>query len=694
MDGNKFLDAALQYIDLGMSVVILGKEAKEPITKHTPNGLLDATRNPDVARGWWELTPKCNVGMVCGKPSNGIVIIDVDMKDGEDGYSTMRDWEREHGDMPETATCCTPTGGYHIYYRVDREVRPSVNKDAGIDIRGDGSYALLPPSIHPDTKTEYVWEFPPDEYGIAEADERVYEFIEYVRPKGKDGGAQKKVDASEFKKGNRNDMLYKMACGLMSQSWDDDAIISSIETYNRMSKNPLPDREVDKLLRSALSLPKGKSEEYYKGELTPEVRDGKPSPKGHVAIARKVMDEHSACFLDGVPAVYDGLMYRMGWDAVERAILKVRGDATDKARNEVIKYLRLVMPNEKASPPNFIGFTNGVLDLDTMELLSFTPDMKIPNIIPHDWNPDAQSDVLDDTMRRIACGDPFIEHNLFEFIGLCMYRSCKYAYAAVLLGRKSETASNGKSTYIDLLRNVIGEDNYSVLDLNELGARFQQGNMAGKLANLADDISSEFARGNNLTVFKKVVAGTEIGTDVKNKAGFKFVPYCTMVLSANKFPKLETPDDGVMRRLFPIRFNAHFTPQDPDFDPEIGEKLKSEECLEAAIVRGVAGLKRVIKNKRPTPNAESESMANAIKVENSNILQWIEDAEITREDFIGTWTTKGAYEAYSTWCNESGIRNSYGKPQFGVEVCSHFKLETYSTRDENRRGVRRYRAIE
>ena len=692
VEGNKFLDAALEYIGLGMSVVILGKHGKKTTTVHTPDGLLDATNDPEVAKAWWELTPKCNVGIVCGKPSGNIIVVDIDTKH-VDGYEIMRDWEMEHGDMPETVTCLTPTGGLHFYYRVDREVRPSANEDMGIDIRGDGSFAVAPPSIHPDTLTAYEWEFPPGEHEIAMANDLVYEFIEYVRPKKSGNGGNGEhvaIDASDFKEGGRNNQLYKMACSMMSQSWDDLSIRTSIETYNANAKHPLDNGEVEKIINSALKLEKGKSVAFYEGKLMPPGE----SPKSHVAIARQVMNRFSACYLDGMPAVFDGLRYRIGWDEVEKAILKVRSDATDKARNEVIKYLRLVMPSEKASSPRYIGFANGVLDVDTMELLSFSPEFRIPNVIPHDWNPDAQSDLLDATMQKIACYDPYIEHNLFEFVGLCMYRSCKYAYAAVLLGRKSETASNGKSTYIDLLRNVIGEDNYSVLDLNELGQRFQQGNMAGKLANLADDISSEFARGSNLTVFKKVVAGTEIGTDVKNRAGFKFVPYCTMVLSANKFPKLETPDDGVMRRLFPIRFNAHFTPEDPDFDPDIGEKLKSEECIEAAIVRGIAGLRRVIANKRPTPNAESESMANAIKVENSSILQWIEDAEITREDFTEAWTTKGAYDSYMAWCHDSGIRNPYGKPQFGVEVCSHFKLETYPTRDENRRGVRRYRVSE
>ena len=358
-------------------------------------------------------------------------------------------------------------------------------------------------------------------------------------------------------------------------------------------------------------------------------------------------------------------------------------------RGEVAKYLRLMMPHEQASPPNYMGFANGVLDLDTMELLSLSPDMRIPNVIPHDWNPAARSDVLDDTLRRIACGDPFIESNLCEFLGLCMYRSSKYAYAAVLLGRQGDTASNGKSTYIDILRNVLGPDNYSALDLNELGQRFQQEHLAGKLANLGDDISSEFAKGANLTVFKKAVAGTEITTDVKGRKGFKFTPYCTMVFSANKFPKMETPDDGVMRRLFPIRFNAKFTPSDPDFDPDIGAKLAGEDALEAAIVRGVAGLRRVVAQRRPTPNADSQDMARAIKVENSSILQWVEDQEIDRDAFITGWTTKGAYDAYAAWCHESGIRKPYARPQFGIEICDIFKLKTRATR-ANGKPVRLY----
>ena len=71
MADSKFLDAALEYLDLGFAVLILGHKAKKPVTAHTPNGLDDATRDAAKAREWWELTPKCNVGASLGAPSGG-----------------------------------------------------------------------------------------------------------------------------------------------------------------------------------------------------------------------------------------------------------------------------------------------------------------------------------------------------------------------------------------------------------------------------------------------------------------------------------------------------------------------------------------------------------------------------------------------------------------------------------------------
>ena len=255
---------------MGLKVVILGKQSKETITRWTPNGLNDATLNPETARSWWELTPKCNVAIVCGEtatPGKYLTVLDFDVDD-ENDVDSIHDflvpWEREHGELPETVTEITGRGGMHYLYYTDEPVPKCENQKIHVDIRGVGSYAMVAPSLHPNGKT-VEWENHPDDYEIAWADDNVKALIASVlegaveeKPSGK------KVDMSGgIKVGRRNTSLYEMAAGLMSQSWDDDAIIASIETYNSMSENPLQRHEVGKILESALKLPKGKSAEWY-----------------------------------------------------------------------------------------------------------------------------------------------------------------------------------------------------------------------------------------------------------------------------------------------------------------------------------------------------------------------------------------------------------------------------------------------
>ena len=680
---NKFLNAALEYIDLGMSVVILGKDSKEPITAHTPNGLKDATRSKSTVTDWWTLTPKCNIGMVCGARSSGIVVIDIDNKHGVDGYETMRDWEMEHGDMPETVTCCTPTGGYHFYYRVDREIRPSTNDAIGVDIRGDDSYVVLPPSIHPDTKTEYVWENSPDECEIAEANELVYQFIDYVRPtensKSESGTSNSDgVDASgEVKEGNRNNKLFKMACGLMAQSWDDDAIIAAINTYNKMKcKPPYPQEKVDKLLKSALSKPKGKSEQWYKehidnpnGNNGGETR-GRPRKFNHAKVAKQLIAKNGACFVDGMPAIRSGKLYEIGWKAVSREIIKIQEDATRTNQKEVQHYLQVMAEQKRQSPPELIAFKNGVLNIHTMELRDYSDDDVIPNIIPHDWDADAECQTVDNVLLKMACGESDILESLMEVMGVCMYRSSEFTQSAILLGE----GSNGKSTYIRMLQALLGKENISSLDMSMLGKQFHTGQLAGKLANLGDDISNEFQRGDLLSVFKKVVDGNRVYADVKGVEGFEFEPYATLVFSANEFPRLADYTDGMLRRIFPIEFNAKFSKTDADYDPRISRKITTKKACQRMAVLGVMGLHQVIENNGFTPNAASSKRVEEIKADNNTVLSWALENQWTTETLDGAVSIT-LYQQYRQWCDESGFQ-AVSRTKFSRQINKEFSMKT------------------
>lgn len=631
-----------------------------------PHGVKDATGDDAATDEWYANRPDDGIGI----SGEGHVIFDFDVHEGLDGRDALVGWK-----LPDTLMQTTPSGGMHLIYRCDEDVRPSVNAELAVDVRGWHSYVVCDPTPGY-TFEEYV--------EPAQADAAVMAFLEAVRPpRSRDtakvgqtrGKARKKVP-----EGGRNDYLFKYGCSMRAKEIDDDLIRATIHAMNKVDcVPPLPADQVDKTIDSILSHKPGMSDEAKSSERF-----------NHVKVANEMLGKFGACYLDGMPAVFANGRWRTGWDAVERAIIECKRNATEKNRKEVRNYLRLVMPHEKSAPANYIAFSNGVLDVSTMAFTKATADMRIPNVIPHRWEPDAQSDVLDDTLARIACHDPFVENNLCEFIGMCMYRDSKFGYSPVLLGRQGDNASNGKSTYIKLLGNVLGRENYTALDLSTIGERFQATTMIGKLANLGDDISPEFVRGKHLTTFKKVITGEDIQVETKGVQGQLVVrPYCTVVMSANKFPKLGDDSEGVMRRIFPIRFNAKFKPTDPDYDPDISAKLADERAIEAAIVRGVQGLRRVIEQKAPTPNAESLAMVDQIRVDNSSLLQWMEDSELTRADLVGM-TTAYAYETYRDWCKNSGLDKAFGKPSFGREMSEKLNLATVGEW-RNGKTVRVYR---
>lgn len=256
-------DAAASYArDYGIAVFPLWPRSKKPKVE---NGLNAATTDLEEIERAWDYEPDMNVGGAMGQVSGGVCCIDldVDASKGLDGREVLLDWEAEHGKLPDTATAVTGRGGLHLFYRFDHPVKNSANEEIGVDIRGDGGFAMLAPSVHPNGRT-VEWEEPLGDAPIADADELVEEFVKFARPAGHsdDGGMSKKVDFSRtVKEGGRNQALYSSLCSLQSGSVDDGTIAAFARYYNdNMLIPPLPEDEVRRTLHSALSHPKGNPE--------------------------------------------------------------------------------------------------------------------------------------------------------------------------------------------------------------------------------------------------------------------------------------------------------------------------------------------------------------------------------------------------------------------------------------------------
>ena len=139
------------------SQVDCGSPGKHP---RTPRGLTDATKDQQVIKEWWQQWPEANIGVRTGQAS-GIMAVDLDVKDEDvNGITNWYDLLDAHGSA-STMTAFTGSGGQHWIYKLptDCEVRNDAGTKLakGIDIRGDGGYIVVAPSIHLSGAT-YEWE--------------------------------------------------------------------------------------------------------------------------------------------------------------------------------------------------------------------------------------------------------------------------------------------------------------------------------------------------------------------------------------------------------------------------------------------------------------------------------------------------------------------------------------------------------
>src|SRR5262249_4737060 len=83
------------------------------------------------------------------------VLLDVDLKNGLDGRKALEALDLDVSGCPRAIT---PSGGLHYYFRAaGHSIRNSAGKlGPSLDIRGDGGYAILPPSM-PDPKPPPYW---------------------------------------------------------------------------------------------------------------------------------------------------------------------------------------------------------------------------------------------------------------------------------------------------------------------------------------------------------------------------------------------------------------------------------------------------------------------------------------------------------------------------------------------------------
>ena len=432
----------------------------------------------------------------------------------------------------------------------------------------------------------------------------------------------------------RNQALFNYILTLTANDFSVDETRETIRVLNKyVLKQPLGDDELETILRDeAFQKPV-----FFLG-----------STFLFEKFATYLKNNNHIVRINNQLHIYREGVYWSGYRNIEAVMIEHIPNLKKTQRREVLDYLELIAEDYEMSDARFIAFNNGIYDIAEGTLNPFNPEIIVTNKIPWDFREDAYDELADRTLNKLSCSDSTIRMLLEECVGYCLYRRNELGKAFILTGDKS----NGKSTFLAMVKNMLGERNISALDLKELGDRFSTAMMYAKLANIGDDIGDDFLQGSQVSTFKKIVTGDMIKAERKGQDPFEFNPFIKLLFSANDIPRMRDKTGAVLRRLIIIPFNATFTKDDPEFDSGIKYKLISQDATEYLIQLGIAGLKRVIAHDAFTKSDKVEQEIKDYEEENNPIIAFIADQGV---DMIRNEPTADVYKRYQVFCADNAM---------------------------------------
>jgi P4 family phage/plasmid primase-like protien len=218
---------------------------------------------------------------------------------------------------------------------------------------------------------------------------------------------------------------------------------------------------------------------------------------------------------------------------------------------------------------------------------------------------------------------------------------------------KGETAENGKSQILDLIRSLLPASAISSVTAGRMGDERHIVGLVGKLLNASDELSSSTAIASD--TFKAIVTGEPVqGRDVY-KSRVEFRPVAQHLFATNTLPVFQGGmDRGVQRRLQVVSFNRVIPPEERV--EAIGRRIGEEEP-DLLLAWAVAGAARLIRNKGFTLPPSSRVTMNDWLFGADPVLAWLSE-QVEVRPLLGHGprvATRHAFERFHEWAIAEGF---------------------------------------
>lgn len=346
-------------------------------------------------------------------------------------------------------------------------------------------------------------------------------------------------------------------------------------------------------------------------------------------------------------------------------------------QGEIHNQLRILLERKNQfrqveSDPNYSILGNGIYNHKYRMLEPFTPRKVFTSKIATNLNRDQDCPEFKDWSFEKWIGEEISEKQVgklalvWQVIASVIQPNRNNKTAFFLYDEKSNT---GKSTFSQLLINIVGPENVSTLDLKELEHPFYPSTAEGKALIVGDDNDRRMYldKSNN---FKRITSGEPMAIQRKGKDGYNTVFNTTIVQSMNGIPRFGTIDQGLLNRIVFIGFKHQYTKEKGNLNVNVKrEYIKDKRLLEYIVSQAID---------MPIDNIERTD-------ESKKIVSTLADNSDTTIAFVNEMIDKFKstrlpiqflFTVYQEWCrNIENVNPKIGRKQFTTRVEEHMEAK-------------------
>lgn len=229
---------------------------------------------------------------------------------------------------------------------------------------------------------------------------------------------------------------------------------------------------------------------------------------------------------------------------------------------------------------------NCLLNLETMQPEEHTPDYYALNKLHVTHDPKASCENFLTFIKEILPSEDVL--GVQEEWGAILRKKYLTKKLSIYLGE----TDTGKTTLINVLLKLLGQENVSSVSIQELASYnvFVLAQLYGKMANIRDDVSKDIV--SSVGKLKELTGGFQVSAQKKFHDPFNFTNSAYLIFTCNELPPIEEDDRAFFNRVIIRAFNRKFGGKAAP-DRELITRLTTTEELSGILNWALDGLKRL-----------------------------------------------------------------------------------------------------